>query len=83
MKKNELNLDSDLINEKARQIGDLIDGLRLPEVFCILGTVVVELVLNAKQQGYIVGDVVSDWLKELSKGVRNLPDDEDDSGMLN
>jgi len=71
-KETEIDIDAELILEKAQAIGAVIDGLRIPEIFGILGVVITGLVRNAKEQGVSIDYVVSDWLRLLRLNVDNI-----------
>ena len=68
----EKEIDHEMVNEKARQIGEVIDGCRLKEVFYILGCVTVEIVVNAHEQGVDAKDAVVDWLRTLITNIRSI-----------
>ena len=70
MNNKELDIDHNMVNSKARQIGSILDGMNVPTVFCIIGTVVIELILNAKEQGYNIEHIVADWLLALIRNIR-------------
>ena len=67
-----VEIDDSLVKSKTREIGSLIENLTLPYVLCILGTVIVEVVLSAINQGYNIETVVSLWLNGLSKRVKDI-----------
>lgn len=71
-KDREIDIDAQMILEKAQAIGAVIDGLRIPEIFGILGVVITGLVRNAKEQGVSIDHVVSDWLRLVRLNVDNL-----------
>lgn len=68
----EKNVDREMVEEKGRQIGEVIDGCSLQEVFYILGFVLVEVVMNARDQGFDVKEVVADWLKTLIQSIMSI-----------
>lgn len=71
-----IKLDPALIEEKTMAIADIIDGLTLPHAMCILGSVIVELVMSSRRQGFDVVAVISDWLRLLRDNVENLQMDD-------
>ena len=71
-----IKLDQALIEEKTMAIADIIDGLTLPHAICILGSVIVELVMSSRRQGFDVVAVISDWLRLLRNNVENLQIDD-------
>lgn len=71
-----IKLDQALIEEKTMAIADIIDGLTLPHAICILGSVIVELVMSSRRQGFDVVAVISDWLRLLRDNVENLQIDD-------
>lgn len=71
-----IKLDQALIEEKTMAIADIIDGLTLPHAICILGSVIIELVMSSRRQGFDVVAVISDWLRLLRNNVENLQIDD-------
>lgn len=73
MKKNqknpELNIDMKLVDERARQIGQALEGVKFPEILSILGTVIVELEYNAAVQKVDAAPVLLDWLEKVGTEV--------------
>ncbi len=73
MKKIEIN--HELVDEKARIIGGLIDGMRLPEVFALIGTLIINIILScdggnttaAELKGFVVS-----WLENLVDQINGL-----------
>ena len=72
MKDFEVNIDHDLVEKKVLEIGEVIDGLTLPHVMCIIGAVIVELVINVRRDGIDVAGVIINWLQLLIKNVAEL-----------
>jgi hypothetical protein len=73
MKDEELyTVDKDVINEKAFKIGNLLNGMRIPDVLGVLGMVLIEIVLNADRQGYDIRDVFVRWLKMMAKNIATM-----------
>lgn len=70
-----VEIDNDVVDSKAKEIGNLLEGLTLPYVFCVLGCVIVEVIISAFNQGYRIDALASNWLKGLSKRVRDIPND--------
>lgn len=77
MKENKIEIDTKMVEEKAREIGVILDGIKLPELFAILGNVIMECIFSAVNQGYDIRGLVSDWLDMLSSNVEDLDSDLD------
>lgn len=79
--KNLMEIDQKMVDEKSRKVAGVIEGMTIPAVFAIIGTVVLELVGNAGRQGYEIRKLVCDWLKSLEglvMGVEIEPEVEED-----
>ena len=63
-------INREVVNAKVQRIFGIIDGLTMPMVLCILGSVIVEIVLNAKRQGVDVAETVFKWLSLLSNNIK-------------
>ena len=73
MKDEELyKVDKEGINEKAFKIGNLLNGMRIPDVLGVIGMVLIEIVLNADRQGYDIRDVFVRWLKMMAKNIATM-----------
>jgi len=73
MKDEELyKVDKDGINEKAFKIGNLLNGMRIPDVLGVIGMVLIEIVLNADSQGYDIRDVFVRWMKMMAKNIATM-----------
>lgn len=83
MKQEEIQIDEAQCFEIAHDMGHHIEGLTLPQVFCVLATLVLEVVRNAKEQGVDVRAVVCDWLHVLIKHVLGIDDDDDEEQITN
>ena len=83
MKKNDFGIDEKLCKEKAFQVGEIINGLTVPNILCILGTVIIELVVNARSHGYDIDEIFKGWLQSMIDRIDNMPDVEDDDFMVN
>lgn len=64
-----LEVDMKEVEEKAKEIGKIIDGARFPEILAILGTVIVELEYNGASQNVDVAPVIFDWIKQVGTEV--------------
>ena len=70
--KNLMEIDQKMVDEKSRKVAGVIEGMTIPAVFAIIGTVVLELVGNAGRQGYEIRKLVCDWLKSLEGLVMDV-----------
>ena len=70
--KNLMEIDQKMVDEKSRKVAGVIDGMTIPAVFAIIGTVVLEMVGNAGRQGYDIRKLVCDWLKSLEGLVMDV-----------
>ena len=82
MKQEEIQIDEEQCIEIAHEMGHHIEGFTLPQVFCILATLVLEVVRNAAAQGVDVRAVVCEWLHVLIQHVMGF-DDEDEEEIAN
>lgn len=79
-----VKIDQEMVSKKAKKVGEIIDNVTLPNVLSILGAVIVEIIINAKGQGYDIVDVVDNWLKHLCKSIHEiLPDNDHDENFAN
>lgn len=78
MKQEEIQIDEAQCLEIANDMGHHIEGLTLPQVFCVLATLVLEVVRNAEEQGVDVRAVVCEWLHVLIQHVLCIDDDEEE-----
>ena len=69
--KDDLNIDVNLIDKKVHEIGNVIEGLRLPEIMSILGTVIIEVEYNAAVQKVDATPVLIQWLEQIGTEVCN------------
>ena len=72
-------VDQKIVEQKAEEIGHLLDGMSLPEVFGVLGTVIAKLYASAQCQTDInVKSVIISWLDQVKtfvKSIKALPID--------
>ena len=83
MKQEEIQIDEAQCLEVAHDMGHHIEGLTLPQVFCVLSTLVLEVVRNAEEQGVDVREVVCEWLHVLIQHVLGIEDDDDEEQIIN
>lgn len=85
MKKKVFEVDQKMIDRKSMEVGRVFEGLTIPEVFAVTGSVVVELVSMAGRQGYDIRGMVTEWLKMLADNVSGINFDnvDEECGMLN
>ena len=67
-----IEFDQERIDKKSYEIGEILDGLTIPEVFSIIGTVIIAVVTNACSQGIDVRSTVCGWLRMLCKHVMGI-----------
>ena len=67
-----IEFDQERIDKKSYEIGEILDGLTIPEVFSIIGTVIIAVVTNACSQGIDVRSTVCRWLRMLCKHVMGI-----------
>ena len=67
-----IEFDQERIDKKSYEIGEILDGLTIPEVFSIIGTVIIAVVTNAYSQGIDVRSTVCRWLRMLCKHVMGI-----------
>lgn len=60
-----------VVKKKASEIGEIIDGESIANVFCIISTVIIEIVMSSISQGVDVREAVVEWLRKLIDGVRD------------
>jgi hypothetical protein len=85
MKQKKIEINQELVNEKARVISSLIDGMCLPDVFALMGAVVMNILLSC--DGGSMSEVkhyVIVWLENLISQIKAINlDDTPADGMLN
>ena len=79
---NKLGIDEKACKERSFLVGELVDGMTIPNIFCILGTVIMELVLNARAQGYDIDGTFKGWLQSLIDRIDKLPKIDKDSQKI-
>lgn len=62
-------LDEKLIEQKRIELGELIHGMRVPEVWAVLGQIVISLTAELQERDESFGQYVQDWLQNLEKQV--------------
>jgi hypothetical protein len=66
-------VDQKKVEQKAEEIGALLDGMSLPEVFGVLGTVIAKLYAYTQCQTDInVKSVIISWLDQVKTFVNNI-----------
>lgn len=77
MAQKKININHELVEEKSRIIGGLIDGMRLPEVFTLIGTLVINVLLSCDGgKASEIKEYIVSWLENLASQVRSLDLDE-------
>ena len=78
MKNEKVDIDEEFVAKKAIEISELLEGLKVPEIMAIIGTVVMNFVDNVHEQIHCFGGMASDWLESIAEQVEDsFPDDED------
>ena len=62
-------LDEKLIEQKRIELSELINGMRVPEVWAVLGQIVISLTAELQERDESFGQYVQDWLQNLEKQV--------------
>lgn len=62
-------LDEKLIDEKRLEMSKLLNGMRVPEVWAVLGQMVITLTAELQEQDDSFGEAVLGWLKNLEGQV--------------
>ena len=65
-------LDEKLIDEKRLEMSKLLNGMRVPEVWAVLGQIVISLTAELQEQDDSFGDAVLGWLGNLETQVEGL-----------
>ena len=65
-------LDEKLIEQKRIELSELLNGMRVPEVWAILGQIVISLTAELQEQDESFGDAVLGWLGNLETQVEGL-----------
>lgn len=66
-------VDQEKVEQKAEEISHLLDGMSLPEVFGVLGTVIAKLYASTQCQTDInVKSVIISWLDQVKTFVNNI-----------
>lgn len=77
MAQKKIKINHELVEEKSRIIGGLIDGMRLPEVFTLIGTLVINVLLSCDGgKSSEIKEYIVSWLENLASQVRSLDLDE-------
>jgi hypothetical protein len=64
-----IELDEKLIEQKRIELSELINGMRVPEVWAVLGQIVISLTAELQERDESFGQYVQDWLQNLEKQV--------------
>ena len=78
----DIEIDNELVLKKVQEISRKLDGMRVPELFAVLGTFVVNMVESVDEDDIGFDRIVSGWLRDLSDQVTRL-NKMDDGQMLN
>lgn len=62
-------LDEKLIEQKRIELSELLNGMRVPEVWAVLGQMVISLTAELQEQDDSFGQHVLGWLQNLEKQV--------------
>lgn len=62
-------LDEKLIEQKRIELSELLDGMRVPEVWAVLGQIVISLTAELQERDESFGQYMQDWLQNLEKQV--------------
>ena len=65
-------LDEKLIEQKRIELSELLNGMRVPEVWAVLGQMVISLTAELQEQDESFGDAVLGWLGNLETQVEGL-----------
>ena len=65
-------LDEKLIEQKRIELSELLNGMRVPEVWAVLGQIVISLTAELQEQDKSFGDAVLGWLGNLETQVEGL-----------
>lgn len=65
-------LDEKLIEQKRIELSELLNGMRVPEVWAVLGQMVISLTAELQEQDDSFGDAVLGWLGNLETQVEGL-----------
>ena len=65
-------LDEKLIEQKRVKMSELLNGMRVPEVWAVLGQIVISLTAELQEQDDSFGDAVLGWLGNLETQVEGL-----------
>ena len=78
MENEKINIDEEFVAKKTIEISELLEGLKVPEIMAIIGSVVMHFVDNIHEQTHCFGGMASAWLEQIIEQVEdNFPDDED------
>lgn len=75
-----MEIDQKIVEAKVSEISKSLDGMRIPEVFAILGSFVVSMVSCVNEDGFRFDKLVAEWLRNLADQVESMekPDDYED-----
>lgn len=65
-------LDEKLIEQKRIELSELLNGMRVPEVWAIIGQIVISLTAELQERDDSFGDAVLGWLGNLETQVEGL-----------
>ena len=65
-------LDEKLIEQKRIELSELLNGMRVPEVWAIIGQIVISLTAELQEQDDSFGEAVLGWLGNLETQVEGL-----------
>ena len=78
MENEKVNIDEEFVAKKAIEISELLEGLKVPEIMAIIGSVVMNFVDNVHEQTHCFGEMASLWLENIAEQVEDaFPDDDD------
>ena len=78
MKNEKVKIDEEFVIKKTIEISELLEGLKVPEIMAIIGSVVMNFVDNVHEQTHCFGGMASVWLEDIAEQVEDsFPDDED------
>ena len=78
MKNEKVKIDEEFVVKKTIEISELLEGLKVPEIMAIIGSVVMNFVDNVHEQTHCFGGMASVWHEDIAEQVEDsFPDDED------
>jgi hypothetical protein len=77
-----IEIDQEIVETKVKEIGKLVNGMRIPELLAVFGNLIVDMVTCVDKDGVGFDKITRGWLLNLADQVVHLKDDTEEEGQV-